>query len=43
VLLATTIEIPYADVAGQPVTTETARALGRDLAKAIRVYLEAHP
>jgi len=42
VLIGTTIEIPYANVAGTPVTAETARALGRDLARAIREYLETH-
>ncbi len=42
VLVATTIEIPYANVAGTPVTAESARALGRDLARAIRAYLEKH-
>jgi hypothetical protein len=40
VLVGTTMEIPYANVAGQAVTIETARALGRDLARAIRVFLE---
>jgi hypothetical protein len=38
--LASTIEIPYANVAGSPVTPETARAFGRDLAAAIRAYLD---
>jgi len=38
--LATTLEIPYADAGGLPVTIESARALGRDLARAIRGYLE---
>jgi hypothetical protein len=42
ILVATTIEIPYANVAGTPVTPESARALGHDLARAIRVYLEKH-
>jgi len=40
ILVATTIEIPYANVAGTPVTAESARALGGDLARAIRRYLE---
>jgi hypothetical protein len=35
-----TIEIPYADVAGTPVTADSARDLGRDLARAIRRYVE---
>ena len=34
-----TIEIPYADVDGVPVTVESAKALGGDLAKAIKGYL----
>ncbi len=38
--VGTAIEIPYANVAGTPVTAESARALGEDLAKAIRGYLE---
>jgi len=37
---ATTIEIPYANASGVPVTAEGARALGRDLAAAVRRYLE---
>jgi hypothetical protein len=40
ILVATTIELPYANVAGTPVTAESARAFGHDLARAIRVYLE---
>lgn len=40
VRVASTIEIPYANVHGQEVTDETARAFGRDLATAIRQYLE---
>ena len=38
--LATSIEIPYATASRQPVTADSARALGRDLAKAIRRYLD---
>jgi hypothetical protein len=38
--LASTIEIPYATVRGTPVTSESARALGRDLAVTLRKYLE---
>ncbi len=34
------IEIPYADVDGEAVTAHSARALGRDLARALRRYLE---
>ena len=41
VRLATTIEIPYANVRGEAVTARTARAFGRDLARAIRKYLES--
>lgn len=39
--LAASFEIPYANAGGQTVTADTARAFGRDLAKAIRHYLEA--
>jgi len=41
VALATSFEIPYANAAGGVVTAESARAFGRDLAKALRRYLEA--
>ncbi len=40
VLMATTIEVPYANVAETDVTPEGARRLGHDLASAIRRYLE---
>jgi hypothetical protein len=40
ILLATTMEIPYADVSGKRTTPEGVRALGHDLAHAIRSYLE---
>lgn len=43
VSIATTVEIPYANVAGKPVTPDTARAFGRDLARAMRRYLAANP
>ncbi|TVS15872.1 MAG: peptidase M14 [Planctomycetaceae bacterium] len=43
VKIATTIEVPYADVAGTPVTPDSARAFGRDLSRAIRVYLDRLP
>lgn len=39
VKLATTIEFPYANVLGNEVNAETARAFGSDLARAIRAYL----
>lgn len=42
VQVGTTIEIPYADVAGEAVTPATARLLGHDLARAMRRYLEQH-
>jgi hypothetical protein len=35
----TTIEIPYATACGVEVNPATARALGRDLARAVRAYL----
>ena len=41
VRLATTIEIPYANVDNTVVTTNNARAFGRDLAFALRNFLEA--
>jgi hypothetical protein len=40
VLAATTIEIPYANAGGNLVTAESARALGTDLARALRHFLE---
>ncbi len=40
VSLASTIEIPYANVGAAVVTAENARAFGRDLALALRQYLE---
>ena len=39
VLVGTTVEIPYADVAGVPVTVDSAKSLGCDLAVAIKSYL----
>jgi len=38
--LGASFEIPYANADGQSVTAESARAFGRDLARAIRRYLE---
>jgi hypothetical protein len=40
VLIATTLEIPYANAGGKPVTAESARALGLDLARALSIYLQ---
>lgn len=40
ILIGTTIEIPYADVEGNPVTAESARALGMDLGRALCIYLQ---
>ncbi len=37
---ASSIEIPYASAGGRAVTAETAKALGRDLARAIRRFLQ---
>jgi len=39
IFAATTIEIPYASAGGGPVTAESARAFGADLARALRRYL----
>lgn len=36
---ASTVEIPYANVSGQSVTPESARAFGADLAAALRIFL----
>ena len=41
VLIANALETPYAVAGGQTVTLDSARALGRDLAAAVRRYLEA--
>jgi len=40
VRMATSIEIPYANASGREVTAESARAFGRDLARAMRRFLE---
>lgn len=40
VKLGCSLELPYANASGKEVNASTARAFGRDLAKAIRVYLE---
>jgi hypothetical protein len=39
--LATSFEIPYANAAGGVVDADSCRAFGRDLAQAVRVYLES--
>jgi hypothetical protein len=41
VKLATTIEFPYASVGDREINSDTARAFGHDLVRAIRQYLEA--
>jgi hypothetical protein len=41
VRLATTIEIPYANVGAAVVTADKARVFGRDVARALRRYLES--
>lgn len=43
VTLATTFETPYATASGQAVTDTSARAFGRDLAVALRLYLTSKP
>jgi Zinc carboxypeptidase len=40
ILFASTIEIPYANAGGNEVNAESARSLGRDLARALRIYLQ---
>jgi hypothetical protein len=39
VIAASTLEVAYANADGRPVTDESARALGHDLARALRKYL----
>jgi hypothetical protein len=41
IMVSSGVELPYADVKGRPVTRESARAFGRDLARALCRYLEA--
>lgn len=43
VRLATTLELPYAQVRGRELTPETARRFGADLAAAIAAYLQTAP
>ena len=38
--VASTIETPYANAGGKEVTPDSARAFGRDIARAVRKYLE---
>lgn len=38
--VTTTLELPYANAGGQPVTAESAKALGKDLAVAMSRYLQ---
>jgi hypothetical protein len=40
ILVGASMEIPYANAAGKEVTAESARAFGRDLARALRQYLQ---
>jgi hypothetical protein len=42
VLFATTVELPYADVAGDPVTAQSARRFGYDLAEAMKAFLSKY-
>jgi hypothetical protein len=39
--LSTTIELPYANSSGAEVNAESAAAFGRDVALALRAYLQA--
>jgi hypothetical protein len=43
VRVATTLEVAYANAGGKAVTDQSARALGHDLARALRKYLEPAP
>ena len=40
--MSATMEIPYACNNGQMITSENARAFGKDLAHAIAAYLQQH-
>ena len=42
ILVGSSLELPYANAGGNPVTVESARAFGRDFARAVRLYLEKH-
>lgn len=42
IMIGTSLEVPYASAGGKAVTAESARALGRDVARAVRLYLEKH-
>ena len=41
--IATSIEIPYSHVGREPVSADAARAIGRDLAVALKTFLEKEP
>jgi len=41
VMLGTVLEVPFANAGGKPVTVESARAFGRDVARALRRFLMA--
>ena len=43
VRLATSIELPYANAAGQEVNAATARTWGTDLAAALKTFLQQNP
>lgn len=38
--MAASFEIPYANAGGKPVTSDSARAFGHDLAAALVAYLQ---
>ena len=42
-LLATTLEFPYSTATGVAVTVESGRLFGKDIARALRVFLETNP
>lgn len=41
--IATTFEVPYSEASGRPVTPDSARGFGRDLAAALVAYLQQLP
>ncbi|MFC1606474.1 M14 family zinc carboxypeptidase [Candidatus Latescibacterota bacterium] len=42
ILVGSSLELPYGNAGGNAVTAESARAFGRDLARAARLYLEKY-
>ena len=43
VIFATTLEFPYSTATGVPVTVESSRLFGKDIARSLRLFLETTP